>query len=197
MDELAHVLYTGAIFRIINLKRKILPKIKVWQGILWGLFPDLLAFTIPSIVLLYNLILATITKSSNATNENVAHQLFSNSSPLFTFTMSLYTLGHSIIIFLIIFGITYLIFKKPTWVMAGWLIHILIDIPSHSGYWATKFLWPISNVSLEGYAWWTNGKLVLISYILILIIYMYLFYINKKKKIQSKFIITKTKYKRK
>ena len=40
--------------------------------------------------------------------------------------------------------------------MLGWLMHIVIDIPTHSlSYYATRFLWPVSDYRVDGVAWWT------------------------------------------
>jgi hypothetical protein len=39
--------------------------------------------------------------------------------------------------------------------MLGWLHHIAIDIPMHSSsYNATRFLWPLADVRIDGTAWW-------------------------------------------
>lgn len=36
----------------------------------------------------------------------------------------------------------------------AWLLHILIDIPTHSRkQWAPQFLWPLSKVSVDGVSW--------------------------------------------
>ena len=41
--------------------------------------------------------------------------------------------------------------------MLGWLLHILIDIPTRSlSYYATRFLWPVSDFRIDGIAWWTR-----------------------------------------
>jgi hypothetical protein len=40
--------------------------------------------------------------------------------------------------------------------MLGWLLHIAIDIPTHSfRYYATRFLWPVSDFRIDGIAWRT------------------------------------------
>jgi hypothetical protein len=41
----------------------------------------------------------------------------------------------------------------PRW-CAAWALHILIDIPTHSRkHWAPKFLWPLSDVTVDGVSW--------------------------------------------
>ncbi len=56
----------------------------------------------------------------------------------------------------VIFGLATLVMRRPPLAMLGWLSHILIDIPTHSySYYATRFLWPVSDYSIDGVAWWT------------------------------------------
>ena len=41
----------------------------------------------------------------------------------------------------------------PLWGVA-WGLHILVDIPTHSRQnWAPQFLWPLSNVTVNGVSW--------------------------------------------
>ena len=54
------------------------------------------------------------------------------------------------------FGITTILARRIVFEMFGWLMHILIDIPTHSlDYYATRFLWPVSDYRIDGIAWWT------------------------------------------
>ena len=42
----------------------------------------------------------------------------------------------------------------PLKALAAWTLHIVVDIPTHScRFWGPRFLWPISNVSVEGVPW--------------------------------------------
>jgi hypothetical protein len=46
--------------------------------------------------------------------------------------------------------------KSGTWPRwcAAWALHILIDIPTHSRkHWAPQFLWPLSDVTVDGVSW--------------------------------------------
>ncbi|MEZ5357254.1 MAG: hypothetical protein R3F48_00395 [Candidatus Zixiibacteriota bacterium] len=72
------------------------------------------------------------------------------------FAQNLYSLTHSLLIFAVVFGIAFLIYKKPIWPLAGWGLHILIDIPTHSrALFPTPFLWPISSFTFDGIPWHT------------------------------------------
>jgi len=47
-------------------------------------------------------------------------------------------------------------FRRRAWPKAvtAWLLHILIDIPTHSRKnWAPAFLWPFSNFTVDGISW--------------------------------------------
>ena len=58
--------------------------------------------------------------------------------------------------FLLVFGIATILTRRIVFEMMGWLLHILIDIPTHSfRYYATRFLWPVSDYRIDGIAWWT------------------------------------------
>lgn len=58
--------------------------------------------------------------------------------------------------FAVVFGLATLALRRPPLALLGWLSHILIDIPTHSrSYYATRFLWPLSDYSISGVPWWT------------------------------------------
>ncbi|MFH0804830.1 MAG: hypothetical protein V1916_01385 [Patescibacteria group bacterium] len=43
------------------------------------------------------------------------------------------------------------------WVLAiPYYLHILLDIPTHRGMWATRLLYPFSDVHAEGFNWWRH-----------------------------------------
>ncbi len=70
------------------------------------------------------------------------------------------------------FGVTTILARRIVFELLGWLLHILIDIPTHSfRYYATRFLWPLSDFRIDGIAWWTPwfwgvtyGALVLVYF---------------------------------
>jgi membrane-bound metal-dependent hydrolase YbcI (DUF457 family) len=39
--------------------------------------------------------------------------------------------------------------------MLGWALHMLMDVFTHRGLFAVKFLWPVSSVHLDGMRWET------------------------------------------
>ncbi|MFH1852590.1 MAG: hypothetical protein ABIA75_09620 [Candidatus Neomarinimicrobiota bacterium] len=65
-----------------------------------------------------------------------------------------YNLWHSLVVFAVVFGLVWLIRKKPLWIMLTWALHILIDIPTHSlELFPTPFLWPLADFKFDGIGW--------------------------------------------
>ena len=51
---------------------------------------------------------------------------------------------------------TTILARRVVLAMLGWLLHIVIDVPTHSlRYYVTEFLWPVSDYRIDGIAWWT------------------------------------------
>lgn len=66
----------------------------------------------------------------------------------------LYNLGHS----LIVFGLFYLIVgrynREVAFCSLAWLLHILVDIPTHAAdYFPTRFLYPLNDFVIDGLPW--------------------------------------------
>ena len=137
MDTLSHGLWGGIFFG-----RKL--RKDFWIAFLFGVLPDLLSFGIyiaGSWVGIFN------------------HPSFSSGkhpdpSVIPTFVQSFYNVTHSLVVFLLVFGIVFLIRKKMYWPMMAWPLHILSDIPKHSAeFFPTPFLWPLSNFHVQGTSW--------------------------------------------
>jgi len=130
MDILAHFLWTLGIF----FKQK-----KAWLFGIIGFLPDLISFG-PHFVY------------------NIAFNGFKFGKPdintIPDYIMTMYNLTHSLIVFLIVFAIVYFFFKEYVLFLLPWVIHILIDIPTHSkAFFPTPFLWPISGFMVDGISW--------------------------------------------
>jgi hypothetical protein len=70
------------------------------------------------------------------------------------FAQNLYNVTHSLIVFVLIFGLIWVVARKPMWITASWGLHILIDIPTHAlTLFPTPFLWPISSFKVNGIGW--------------------------------------------
>ncbi len=97
-----------------------------------------------------------------------------NDYPLFA--QNLYNITHSLVIFALVFLSIRLIIRKPLWIVAGWGLHILIDIPTHSlELFPTPLFWPISNFKVNGVGW-DNPVILAIDILLLMVVYSFWLY---------------------
>ncbi len=142
MEIVAHGLWATA--GAITANRKTRLRLSLPWTAWWAVFPDVLAFGPPVVVGL-----ALWATGQPITGHHVP--------PRVHIGLPLYQIGHSLLVWLAAFAICAALIRRRALPMLGWLSHILIDIGTHSySYYATRFLWPISNVSVDGIAWWTR-----------------------------------------
>jgi hypothetical protein len=152
MDILAHTLWTTAVARKGNIEGKKKGgkfKVNMFWVAFFGIFPDLFAFTIPFIISFYKVISGQQVFGSFSTRHQVADG--------FNLAHDLYQYSHSVVVWIAVFFIVWLVFRRPRWELLAWLLHILIDIPTHSiAFFPTPFLFPISTyVFPYGISWGT------------------------------------------
>lgn len=149
MDTLSHALWGYAVT---------LRKAKFGLAAFFGAFPDLFAFTLPFTIGILN------------------GGLKSHGPPNFPdYIGFLYSLSHSLVICALVFAIIYAFKKKIYLWMIGWPLHILMDIPTHEkAFFATPFLYPLSNFTVDGIRW-SNPYIFSINWILLFGVYAYLF----------------------
>lgn len=181
MDIFAHSLWAsaGALKINDNLEEKKKRKISIIWSALWGVFPDFFAFGIPSLLSFYAIIFGS------ATFESLSHHgpHLTNSDNTFNLASNLYQYSHSLIIFLIIFGIVWYLRKKPWLAMFGWGLHILLDIPSHSlKFFPTPFLFPFSEYRFPYGVQWADKWFMIFNYSALLIIFLYFLFRKKVNK---------------
>ncbi|HII15797.1 MAG TPA: hypothetical protein HA362_05810 [Nanoarchaeota archaeon] len=177
MDVFAHALWTGALFRAINIKAK--KKISVWKGLLWGIAPDVFSFGLLTAWMLLSLIFGGTTLDFQHFEAMEPAQR--DTIPIFQIVSFMYNITHSIFIFGAVFIMLWFVFRKPLWATLGWLIHILIDIPTHSyQFYPTPFLWPISGWKFNGISWGQRWFMIA-NYSAILITYICLYLWSKKQ----------------
>jgi len=156
MDIFAHALWTYAIFHKQKYK---------WWGAFFGILPDILSFG-PFFVY-YHLILG-----NNFKNDLINDSVF-----------VMYNITHSLVIFTIFVITVYYITRKIPWLMFGWGMHILIDIPTHTkDFFPTPFLWPLFSLKINGISW-GEPWFMIINYSLLIIVYSWIIY--KKYKIKN------------
>lgn len=72
-----------------------------------------------------------------------------------------YNFGHSLIVFAVLFTLVWWLRGRPCLPLAGWGLHVLVDIPCHSvALFPTPFLWPLSDFKVDGLPWGSPWILV-------------------------------------
>jgi len=140
LDIASHALWSAAAG--IVARRKLKQPIRVGLVALWGVLPDIVVFAIPAAVRIWRYV-------SGASKT----LLPDGSGPHFDWAWSVYNFTHSAVVFAVCFGAVWLLLRKPPLEMLGWALHIVIDVFTHRGIFAVKFLWPISSVHIDGIRW--------------------------------------------
>ena len=144
MEVIAHGLWASAV--AIGAKRWTTVHTPVAWAVWWAAFPDVLAFG-PSFAFGLWLRLTGTPNSGSADGHFLPHAHIG---------LPLYPAAHSLIVFLLVFALTTILARRVVLAMLGWLLHIALDVPTHSlRYYATRFLWPVSDYRIDGIAWWT------------------------------------------
>ncbi len=177
MDIFAHALWTGALIKGLSLQLK--RKITIWKAVLWGVMPDILSFGLLFAWLFYGLFTGGMTFGDFPPPEAM-EPAKTDTLPIFQLVSFMYSFTHSIFVFAAFFMVFYFMFRKPILSMLGWLVHILIDIPTHSyKFYPTPFLWPISEWKFDGISWGQPWFMAL-NYTAIVSAYLFLYLWNKK-----------------
>ena len=182
MDFFSHAFWTIILYKVTGERTK--RRFNLWLAAFWGVFPDLFAFGIPALWFAVNLVSDKIESLESV-----------NFSPIFNLTMRLYSASHSLVVFTLasaILAIFILInrrfsitprLRQIPWEFGAWLLHILIEITTHSlQFYATPFLWPLSNLRIDGLSW-RDPWFLAIDYSLMIIVYFIVF---RKSKTTSK-----------
>ncbi len=160
MDIVSHGLYGWALFG--NKDKK-----QFWLAFGFGVLPDFVAFGLPFASSIAGMVFHGTPVMFSKTNiPNYVH--------------TIYNVSHSLITWSVVFTALRIIYKKPIKASYARLLHILMDIPTHSlAFFATPFLWPLSNYRFDGIPW--SDKIIFLPNIAILII-IYSIYFRKKYK---------------
>ncbi len=162
MDVVSHGLWGGLAFG--NKNRR-----DYWLAFMFGVLPDVLSFGIFLIAQIIG-IQPRIEWADRPINADIP-----------TYVHILYNYTHSFIIFAAVFLLLWLILKRPYIPLLAWGFHIILDIFTHSdSFFATPFLWPLSDFKINGTPW-SHPLIFFPNWILIIISYSF-WYIHKKKK---------------
>ena len=135
MDIISHGLRGG-----IAVGRK--NKKQFWLSFAFGILPDFVSFGFPFAVTIFLMIFSwTGFPGWQASHHNLDG----------TYIHNIYAVTHSLITWAVVFSWLWLIFRRPILPALARLFHILLDIPTHSlAFYATPFLWPLSNYKFNG-----------------------------------------------
>ncbi len=140
MDILAHGLWTQLVFKDSPPETRIL-------AVALSIAPDAIAF-IP------NIVYAMFSKKWKVwmhVNEETFDTVAKEVPP---WVYRIYDVTHSIPLWIVGFAIVWMVIGHVPWVAFAWLMHILIDIPTHTKkFFPTPFLWPISRFTIDGLPW--------------------------------------------
>jgi hypothetical protein len=166
MDIISHALYGGVVFGRKNYRDYLM-------AFLIGLSPDLFSFGIFS--------LARLMGFEKEVDFSKGHL---DASLIPQYVDVLYNFTHSLVIFALVFLGVWFFRKKPYWPLGAWVLHILIDIPSHSfAFFPTPFLWPVSDFKIDGIGW--GNPIIFFPNVAILVILYAFFWYKKRKKSKS------------
>ncbi|KKR07506.1 MAG: hypothetical protein UT32_C0010G0023 [Parcubacteria group bacterium GW2011_GWC2_39_14] len=164
MDIISHGLWGGLAFGRKN-------KLNYFASFLFGIMPDMFSFGILSIAAVLGLV-----KGPNW------GQGIPSPDAIPAFVHTLYNLTHSLITFILLFGIVWVIRRKPYLPMLAWGLHILVDIPTHSfDFFPTPFLEPLSSFMLNGISW--GHPIIFYPNVILLIAGYVVWWTGKRKKI--------------
>jgi hypothetical protein len=172
MDILAHTLWTNAAARGANAAAK-KNRVHVGWAAFWGVFPDFFAFTIPFVISLWGLLSGTATEFPSHRNTEG-----------FNIAGYLYQYSHSMVVWAVVFIVVWVVRKRPVFELFGWLLHILIDIPSHSiNFYPTPFLFPVSDYRFPYGVSWANPIYMIVNYTLLAAVWIGIFLRSRRKNV--------------
>lgn len=92
----------------------------------------------------------------------------------------LYSVTHSLVVFLVVFAVIGVVCRKPIWESCAWGLHIGMDIFTHSTrFFPTPFLWPISAVTVNGWPW--GRPAIFVPNVLLLVLLYAWFWLYQSK----------------
>ena len=171
MDIFSHGLWAAAAAQGINLKAK--KRLSVGKFAAWGVFPDLFAFTVAFGAMVF---------TGMRFDPHDAEPYGGNGHIVYQLTHTLYNMSHSMIVFAAVFGLAWLLFRRPLWEMGGWLLHIVMDVPTHSyAFFPTPILWPASGWKFNGISW-SQSWFIVADFSALAVTYLIIWYAYQQKR---------------
>lgn len=166
MDFISHGLYGSVLFGRQN-------KRMFWWAFFFGSMPDVLVFGPFFVQRLIIAISDHMPFFPTGTPEAM-------SIPNYVYQG--YSITHSIVVFAVVFGLVWLIERRPPLIVLGWPLHILMDLFTHTTqFFPTPILWPISNAHFTHGIPWFEPIIFIPNVILLIILYVYFFLIRPRQ----------------
>jgi hypothetical protein len=164
MDTLSHGLWGG-----IALGRS--SRRSFWLAFAFGTAPDLLSF---------GLVFANGLLSHGLDFFNgFGHPPDSSLIP--GYVHRLYDVTHSLLVFAAVFAVVWAVRGKPLMELGAWGLHIALDIFTHSeAFFPTPFLWPVSEVRVNGVPW-SDPRIFFGNVLLLAVLYAWFFLRRSKR----------------
>lgn len=174
MDIFSHGLWAAAAAKGVN-QAQDKRRLNVWAAALWGVFPDLFAFSIPFIWLMWSLASGdTSFANFHGGRPPIDEPTGSNGVWVFQLSHALYNVSHSLIIFSVVFFGVWAYFKQARLELIGWLLHIIADVPTHTyAFFPTPVFWPLLDWKFNGFSW-GQPWFLLLDYSLLLLAFAFL-----------------------
>lgn len=184
MDIFSHGLWAAAAAKGMN-QAQDKRRLNVWAAMLWGVFPDLFAFSIPFIWLMWSLSFGDASLANfHGGRPFISEPTGGNEVWAFQLSRTLYNVSHSIVIFSVVFFGVWAYFKQARLELLGWLLHILMDVPTHTyAFLPTPVLWPIFDWKFNGFSW-GQPWFLLLDYSLLLLTFGFLWKKHRSLKIR-------------
>jgi len=160
LDIFAHALWSTA--GGIAARRKLRWRIHLGWLAACSVLPDLVVFGIPAAVRIGRF----LTGASKTL-------LPDGSGPRFDWAFRIYNVTHSGVVWALCFGAVWLVAGRPVLELLGWALHIAIDIFTHAGIFAIKFLWPLSSEHFDSIRWETPWFLA-VTYVALAAVFLML-----------------------
>jgi hypothetical protein len=167
MDIVSHGLWGGVAFG----RKK---KSDFYLAFFFGILPDLLSFGVHTIAIFLGLSPRIDWSHGHPSMDEIP-----------AYVHNLYNVSHSLVIFTIVFTMIWVIRKKTFLPFLAYGLHLLVDIPTHSTkFFATPFLWPLSDYRFNGWQW-GQPMIFIPNVVLLFSAYIIWFIAWKKKKTQA------------
>lgn len=181
MDIIADGLWAVVAGKAANKKLK--KPINAWIAGFWGMFPDIFSFFVAAVWVGWELLFGTFHFSDLPRHPEPGEGPPQNAFWVFQLSYELYNISHSIVIFFVVFFLAWVMMRRPYLELFGWLIHIIVDVPTHTiGHFPTPFLWPLSEWKFDGFAWW---EFPLVSAGIYAVLFTLLYLLRSRKKKES------------